>query len=78
MSLQKYSGSVVRRPFGVGTKSEHDAIMLVTSDGEYVLRRRGGNAFHDPALEKLVGKKVQITGTVTGYTLLINDCAPVN
>jgi hypothetical protein len=77
MNLQKYSGSVVKRPFGVGTKSEHDAILLVTKDAEYVLRRQGGNAFHDPALEKLVGKQVQCTGTVTGYTLLITDWATV-
>jgi hypothetical protein len=77
MNLQKYCGSVVKRPFGAGTKSEHDAIMLVTKDGDYILRRQGGNAFHDPALEKLVGKQVQVTGTVTGYTLLITDCATV-
>ena len=68
----------MKRPFGAGTKSEHDAVMLVTKDGEYVLRRQGGNAFQDPALEKLVGKKVQVTGTVTGYTLLVSDCAPTD
>jgi len=73
--LKKFSGSVVKRAFGTGTKSEHAAVMLVTKDAEYILRRQGGNAFHDPALEKLVGKKVQITGTVTGYTLLVTDCA---
>ena len=76
-SLQKFSGSVVKRPFGAGTKSEHDAVMLVTNDGEYLLRRQGGNAFCDPALEELVGKRVQITGTVTGYTLLIQDCSTI-
>jgi hypothetical protein len=76
-SLQKFSGSVVKRPFGAGTKSEHDAVMLVTKDAEYILRRQGGNAFCDPALEKLVGQHVQITGTVTGYTLLIQDCSTV-
>jgi hypothetical protein len=73
--LKKFSGSVVKRPFGTGTKSEHSAVMLVTKDAEYILRRQGGNAFHDPALEKLVGKNVQVTGTVTGYTLLVTDCA---
>lgn len=68
---------MVKRPFGAGTKSEHDAVMLVTNDGEFILRRQGGNAFCDPALEKLVGKRVQITGTVTGYTLLIQDCSTI-
>jgi hypothetical protein len=77
MDLATYSGSVVKRPFGIGSKSERDAILLVTEDKEYVLRRQGGNAFADPALEQLVGKQVQCTGTVTGYTLLVSDCAVV-
>lgn len=77
MATSTYAGSVVKRPFGVGTKSEHDAIFLVTKDKEYVLRRQGGNAFHDPELEQLVGKQVQCTGTVTGYTLLVTNCAAV-
>lgn len=73
MTAKSYSGSVVKRPFGVGSKSEHDAIYLTTKDGDYVLRRQGGNAFFDPELEKLVGKKIQCTGTLAGYTLLITD-----
>jgi hypothetical protein len=77
MDTSTYSGSVVKRPFGVGTKSEHDAIFLVTKDKEYVLRRQGGNAFQDPELEQWVGKQVQCTGTVAGYTLLVTDCAAV-
>jgi hypothetical protein len=74
MNTSTYSGDVVKRPFGAGTKSERDAVLLVTNDKEYVLRRQGGNAFHDPELERLVGKRVQCTGTVAGYTLLITDC----
>ena len=77
MELTTYSGSVVKRPFGVGSKSERDAILLVTNDKEYVLRRQGGNAFCDPALEKLVGKQVRCTGVVTGYTLLVSDYAVI-
>lgn len=77
MELATYSGSVVKRPFGAGSKSERDAILLVTKDKDYVLRRQGGNAFFDPALEKLVGKQVRCTGVVTGYTLLISDYAVV-
>jgi hypothetical protein len=77
MELATYSGSVVKRPFGVGSKSERDAVLLVTTDKEYVLRRQGGNAFSDPALEKLVGKQVRCTGVVTGYTLLVSDYAVI-
>ena len=77
MDPATYSGSVVKRPFGVGSKSERDAILLVTRDKEYVLRRQGGNAFYDAELEQLVGKRVQCKGIVTGYTLLVSDCAIV-
>ena len=77
MDPATYSGSVVKRPFGVGSKSERDAILLVTRDKEYVLRRQGGNAFYDAELEQLVGKQIQCTGIVTGYTLLVSDCAIV-
>jgi hypothetical protein len=73
MELTIYSGSVVKQSFGVGSKSERDAILLITNDKEYVLRRQGGNAFFDPELEKLVGKQVRCTGVVTDYTLLVSD-----
>lgn len=74
MQAATYSGSVVKRRFAKGSKSERDAIFLVTSDGDYVLRRQGGNAYHDPDLERLVGKKIRCTGFVTGYTLLFSEC----
>jgi hypothetical protein len=77
MDIGHYSGSVVKRPFATGSKSQRDAIFLVTKEGDYVLRRPGGNAFFDPELEQLVGKKIKCTGTLSGYTLLINDCAVV-
>ena len=73
-SQRSFSGTVVRKPFGRGSKSEHNAVWLVTSDGEFVLRRAGGNPFSDPGLEKLVGKRIECTGhLVGGYTLVISD-----
>jgi hypothetical protein len=68
-----FEGIVVRKPFGQGSKSEHDAVWLVTHSGEYVLRRRGGNPFRDPELEKLVGKRLSCNGFVTGYTLVMSE-----
>jgi hypothetical protein len=50
-------GRVVRRPFGTGTKSEHEGLMLETDGGTYRLRRVGGNPFHDPELDLLVGQQ---------------------
>ena len=68
-----YQGRVVRRPFAVGSKSQHNAVMLDTPDGSYVLRRKGGNAFRDPELDALVGKNVSVEGKLHNYTLIISD-----
>ena len=47
----KITGQVGKKPFGVGTKSERNAVYLKTADGEeYVLRQQDGNAFRDPEL----------------------------
>lgn len=47
--------------------------MLQTADGEYVLRLRGGNPFHDARLEGLVGKVIRARGDLHGYTFLVDD-----
>ena len=39
----------------------------------WVLRREGGNAFQDPALDGLVGHRIRGTGEKTGYTLILRD-----
>jgi hypothetical protein len=64
-------GKVVRKTFGAGTKSEHSAVYLKTDEAEYKLRRLQGNPFHDPELEKLVGKEIRARGTIAGYELLM-------
>ena len=69
--MQEYTGKVVRKPFGVGTKSEHDAVCLETGGRSYVLRRQGGNPFQDPQLDALVGKSIRCKGEVLNYTLII-------
>jgi len=66
------SGKVIRQPYAVGSKSERMAILLRTPDEDYVLRRRGGNPFHDPELEKLVGKQINCSGVLTDHTLIIS------
>ena len=58
------SGSVIRKCFGAGSKTDSE---------EYVLRRKGGLAYGDPELEELVGKHLRCTGTLAGYTFLMSD-----
>jgi len=67
----KYRGEVVRRRIGRRTKSERVAVMLVTEEGDYVLRQRGGHAFEDPVLEALVGRTLEFEGELSDYTLLV-------
>jgi hypothetical protein len=71
--VEQFLGRVERRLIASGSKSERRAVTLVTRDGVYVLRRLGGNAFSDPMLDELVGKKVAFHGTARGTTLVVSD-----
>ena len=71
---KKVKGKVVKKIFGAGSKSEHDAITLVTEKGEFKLRRKNGNPFFDPELEKLVGKTIRCDGITHNYTFIMSDC----
>jgi hypothetical protein len=68
-----YRGKVVRQPFSVGSKSEHDAVVLLTPQGPLKLRRPGGNPFRDPELEKLVGREIDCDGEVLQGQLLLTQ-----
>jgi hypothetical protein len=60
---QKFTGTVKRERVNVGSKSEHDAVVLDTGTGPHLkLRLAGGNPFHDPALDAFVGKRILVEG----------------
>lgn len=71
MSRRVVKGTVARRPYAVGSKSEHEAVVLITDEGEFRLQRKGGNPFHDPSLEKLIGKEIEAEGLVAGPSFII-------
>ena len=58
-------GRVVRKRINIGSKSEHDATVLVAADGEYKLRREGGHPFADPEVQALVGTHIRAEGFVS-------------
>jgi hypothetical protein len=66
-------GQVIKHLTAKGSKSERRAVYLETEDGSYILRRRGGNPFFDPVLEKLVGKTIHCKGILTKHTLIMSD-----
>ena len=43
-----------------------------------MLRRKGGPAFGDAALERYVGKRVTCSGFIVGYTLLADSIEVVD
>ncbi len=68
-----YRGRVVRKRLSTGSKSEHDALVLVTDDGqEYKLRRQGGNPFRDPELDALEGRQIECEGILRNGQLIMN------
>jgi len=67
------TGQVIKQQTAKGSKSERRAPMLATKEGTYILRRRGGNPFFDPELEKLVGQTIHCKGILTEHTLIISS-----
>jgi hypothetical protein len=71
--IVRMRGRVVRRRIGRGSKSEHLAVVLVSAEGEWILRRRGGNAFRDPALDALVEREWEFTGERVDTTFIVDS-----
>lgn len=71
MKRRVVHGTVTRRPYAAGSKSEHEAVMLVTDEGEFRLRRKDGNPFHDPSLDRLIGKQIEAEGIVAGPAFIL-------
>jgi hypothetical protein len=69
----RYEGLVVRKRVSAGSKSDREAVVLQTGEAELVLRREGGNAFADPELDKLVGRRIRGTGRRAGYTFIMTS-----
>lgn len=67
------SGKVIRKKISRGSKSERNAVILKTEDKEYVLRKLGGNPFHDASLELLVGKTITASGMLDRNLFLVRE-----
>jgi hypothetical protein len=66
-------GRVERRRIQVGSKSEHEALVLVDDDGSaWKLRRLGGHPFNDPTLATLEGRRVELSGYADASTFFLD------
>ncbi len=66
-------GRITKGMYGGGSKSEHEAVLIETANGRYVLRRKAGPAFGDTELNRYVGHEVKCDGFLLGTTLLAEE-----
>lgn len=67
------NGIVSKKTVAAGSKSEREAVVIETSDGEFLLRRAGGNPFSDPELDALVGQELRCSGTLHGQYFIMTE-----
>jgi len=58
----KLRGRVIKRLLYAGTKSEHEGLVLLTPEGEFKIRRQGGNPFGDETISSLEGNEIEGEG----------------
>jgi hypothetical protein len=68
----EWNGTVVRKLIRRGTKSEHQSLVLATTQGEFKLRRVGGNPFRDEVLDQLEGRKIRCSGELVGDEIFLD------
>lgn len=71
---RRITGKVARALIAPRSKSQHLGVVLRTAAGdEYVLRRRGGNAFRDAVLERLAGARITGLGSVMDRHFIMDE-----
>ena len=69
----KLRGRVTKKMLYGGTKSEHEGLILVTLQGEFKLRRKGGNPFQDDTLAQLEGSEIEGEGIIRGQQFIMDQ-----
>lgn len=75
-AVQTIRGIVIEKTYARGTKSQHEALYIQTSEHEYVLRRINANPFQDEELQEYKGKEVTATGVLDKNTFLAREIKP--
>lgn len=76
--FMKLRGRVTRKLLYRGTKSEHEGLVLLTPEGEFKLRRQGGNPFQDETLAALEGKEIEGEGVVRKNQFIMSRWEVIN
>lgn len=67
------AGMVKKKDIGGTSKSAHTSFVLQTKNGDFKLRREGGNPFYDDFFEKYEGKNIVAEGFDMGQYFLVSD-----
>ena len=73
MDTVEIEGRVGRKRINVGSKSEHEATVIVTERGEFKLRRQGEHPFSDPDVQALAGKRIRARGVFASGQFLMES-----
>jgi len=65
-------GLVVAKRINPGSKSDHEAVVLVSERGELKLRRKGGPPFGDEELGRLAGRRIRGVGLVSAGQFIVD------
>lgn len=71
--VSMYQGLVIRQKVASGSKSEREAFVLSTSEGDFILRMKGQPAFGDKTFEGVVNQNIEAEGIVKGTTLIVSS-----
>jgi hypothetical protein len=70
-------GQVVLKKVAPGSKSERDAFVLKSPEGEFVLRKQGANPFvRDREFDDVLGHEIDVEGRILDYLLLVDSWKP--
>jgi hypothetical protein len=69
----RLEGRVVLKRINPGSKSDHEAAVLVSPQGEFKLRRRGAPPFGDEEVMRLAGKRIRGIGLVSAGQFIVDS-----
>lgn len=73
--MSEFRGTVFRRHYAPGSKSDREAVMIRIGETELLLRREGGNPFADAQMDKLVGRTISGNGRRVSTALIMSEWA---
>lgn len=76
--VMELTGKISIQVFAPGSKSEHEAVVIDTKEGSFVLKRQEDNPFEKSSLFELEGKNVHVEGELHSYLFLAEKITEIN